>query len=218
MPIKNRPFFIPKSYKWQPDFYTEIFGNVNAVFTHPTRNITLYLEIRTLGHDYGEPLILCQTEEFRWPVGFIKFRKLGEALNALDRHMSNPDFGKSFKKPLILADTEHLLKFHKSEKTRKIPRRKSNGTKYVLTTEDKRILHAFGYRDNDFDQIEEAINRSTFTLDDSKVINAYDTIALLGKSHFLAGVARSAFHQSSGRVTEDGEHEVQFDSRILFKE
>ena len=45
MPIKNKPGFVPRSAKYQPDFYVELFGRVCAVYTHPTTNATIYLEV-----------------------------------------------------------------------------------------------------------------------------------------------------------------------------
>ena len=217
MAIKNRPFFIPKKFKYQPDFYTEFFGNVNAVFTHPTKNVTIYLEISADRKDSGDMIILYQAEDFRWCFDYYKYRSLMYALKTLETIMSNEDFGITLKRKPVLAKTDQMVKFVKPEKTTKISRHKANGTRYVLTTEDKAIIRSFGcYSEDSFNQIEEAINRSTFTLDGKEIINAYDAICILGKEEFLSGIARSAFHWTSSRNTADNKHTVGFNSSIIF--
>ena len=217
MAVKNKPFFIPKNFKYQPDFYTEFLGNVNAVFTHPIKKTTIYLEISANGKDSGDMVVLYQTKEFRWCFDYVKYHSLKDALKTLEAMMSNEDFGITLKREPVPAKTDQMLKFSKPKKIEKIIRRKANGTHYVLTTEDKAILRSFGHPDNDFNQIEEAINRSTFTLDEKEVVNAYDAIYILGKYNFLSGISRSAFHWTSSRESSDGKHSIHFDSRILFK-
>lgn len=93
--------------------------------------------------------------------------------------------------------------------------------KYTLTKEDKALLKRWGYPRQDQAQIEEAINRSTYKLEDSsgeKVITKDKAIEVLGKETFLSGISRSAFHFTCSRNPEDNPKiRVSFDSSILFK-
>ncbi len=216
MPIKNRPFFVPKDFEFQPDFYTEFFGNINAVFTHPVKDVTIYLEINARGNSNGKLLVLYQSD-CRRPLIYGEIDSLKEALNLVKIHLKDRTFGRDFKYPPVKGEYDRFLHFSKPEKQKKPLRRKANGTYYVLTSEDRNILRSMGYPESDFEQIEEAINRSTFTLDDKTVINAYEAIDILGKYTFLSGIGRSAFHWTSSRKTADGKHTMDFDSRILFK-
>ena len=218
MPIKNRPFFVPKDFEYQPDFYTEFFGNVNAVFTHPVKDVTIYLEVccDKWNGNRGKLQILYQSD-CRRPLDFREIDSLKEALEIVRLQMKNTTFGDGFKNPPVKAEYDRFLHFSKPEKTKKPLRRKTNGTYYILTTEDKNILRSLGYPKSDYGQIEEAVNRSTFTLDNKTVINAYEAIDILGKYTFLSGISRSAFHWTCSRETTDGKHTVGFDSTILFR-
>ena len=92
-----------------------------------------------------------------------------------------------------------------------------------LTNKDKEILRQFGDEEADFEQIERAIGKTTYTLQGNKngifverKITAKKAIELLGRKNFLSGISRSAFHWSAVRETDDG-REIYFDSSRLFR-
>lgn len=80
-----------------------------------------------------------------------------------------------------------------------------------------------GVGEDDFDQIEEATGKTTYTLYDeermtTKRIGIKAAIALLGIKDFLSGLSRSAFHWSASRTAETNPNQtVMFDSSRLFK-
>lgn len=85
-----------------------------------------------------------------------------------------------------------------------------------LTKEDKEMLKSFGFFEEDLDQIELATSsRYTKYELDNKNISRDEVISLLGREVYLSGIARSAFHWSALRTTEDGK-EIYFDSSNLF--
>lgn len=86
-----------------------------------------------------------------------------------------------------------------------------------LTKQDKKLLLSWGYTEQDFPQIEAAMNpnNTQYTFNDSP-INREQAIFLLGWEEYLSGIARSAFHWSAVREIEDGQ-EVCFDSSNLHK-
>ena len=93
-----------------------------------------------------------------------------------------------------------------------------------LTNKDKEILRQFGDEEADFEQIERAIGKTTYTLWSIKngknvgtKITAKKAIELLGREKFLSGISRSAFHWSAGQDTDDG-REICFNSSRLFRE
>nr|WP_325237735.1 hypothetical protein [uncultured Oscillibacter sp.] len=86
-----------------------------------------------------------------------------------------------------------------------------------LSKEDKELLHSWGFKDQDFGQIEEALraDKTSYELENCR-ISRKQAIEVLGMRKFLSGIARSAFHWSAARETSDGKV-VYFDSRKLFK-
>lgn len=101
-------------------------------------------------------------------------------------------------------------------------RRKGNGKRFTLNFNDKQFLKAYGYTESDFDQIERAANKSTYTFQDENgepqyAVNVHEAVELLGRETFLPGIARSAFHGTSSRVNPDTGQRVGFDSSILFR-
>lgn len=86
-----------------------------------------------------------------------------------------------------------------------------------LTNNDQAILIRWGYTRNDFSQIEHAMRNDTtiYTVDDVPIIRD-EAIRRLGRETWLSGIARSAFHATCVRETEDGES-VYFDSSKLFQ-
>lgn len=90
-----------------------------------------------------------------------------------------------------------------------------------LTPEDIKHLLNIGYLKSDIPQIEEAIHISTYTLIDSDDndlgrLSVEEAIEVLGRKSFIFGIARSAFHWSACRKTDDGKY-VYFNSSALFK-
>ena len=87
-----------------------------------------------------------------------------------------------------------------------------------LTKKDKDLLFSWGYTERDFPQIEEATRsaKTKYKLD-GKPIGRAEAICLLGRLTYLSGIARSAFHWSAIRETDDG-REILFDSSRLFKD
>lgn len=83
-----------------------------------------------------------------------------------------------------------------------------------LTTEDKKYLKTNGYLDKDMAQIEDAIGKTIYEINDIRV-SASEACEILGREKFLSGIGRSAFHWSAARDTGDGAT-VYFDSRRLF--
>lgn len=86
-----------------------------------------------------------------------------------------------------------------------------------LTKQDKTQLLNWGYTEQDFPQIEAAMNphNTQYTFNNNP-INREQALFLLGWEEYLSGIARSAFHWSAVRETEDGQ-EVYFDSSNLHK-
>ena len=89
---------------------------------------------------------------------------------------------------------------------------------HTLSPEDREDLMSMGHPESDLPQIEEAVNRSSYTLyrgDRCERITAAKAMETLGRHKFLAGIGRSAFHYTS--CQENDGASVQFDSNILFK-
>lgn len=86
-----------------------------------------------------------------------------------------------------------------------------------LGKEDKELLLSWGYSEQDFPQIEEALrtDKTTYDLDGNR-ISRKKAVELLGMRDFLSGLARSAFHCSSSSLTASGQ-ELGFNSRRLFE-
>lgn len=108
-----------------------------------------------------------------------------------------------------------------------------------LTNEDKKQLKENGYTENDFPQIERAMQKSITTYkvfnlktEKSEKISREQAIKILGRDVWLSGIARSAFHWDTSRdnmrgyfkpntadyvITQQPTHIVHFDSSKLFK-
>lgn len=86
-----------------------------------------------------------------------------------------------------------------------------------LTRKDKELLFSWGYTEQDFPQIEEATHstKTKYELDGNPIDRA-EVIRLLGRKAYLSGIARSAFHWSAMRETDDG-RTIGFDSSRLFR-
>ena len=89
-----------------------------------------------------------------------------------------------------------------------------------LSSEDKALLRQWGYPDEDFPQIELAMQaRYTKYKLENKAISRERALDLLGRRKYLSGIARSAFHYTAARTIGDDEESgvVFFDSSRLFK-
>lgn len=86
-----------------------------------------------------------------------------------------------------------------------------------LTENDKNYLRSLGNDDEDIQQIEEATQKryTQYTLNGAP-LSRESAIQLLGKEKYLSGIARSAFHVTARRVTDNGE-DIMFDSKKLFE-
>lgn len=84
-----------------------------------------------------------------------------------------------------------------------------------LTSEDKKLLTDWGFPEKDFNQIERAITKTTYEMNDKK-ISASEALDVLGRETYLSGIARSAFHWTSFRENYKGQG-VYFNSSKLFK-
>lgn len=84
-----------------------------------------------------------------------------------------------------------------------------------LTATDKQYLTLIGYGPKDFQQIEEAIHKTSYTNGQDEKISLSKSITILGQKEFLSAIARSAFHGSAYRETKTGT--VYFNSKNLFK-
>lgn len=87
--------------------------------------------------------------------------------------------------------------------------------KIKLTGSDKQYLVSIGHVESDFIQIEQAIGYITYTIN-GKRISRKKAIEKLGRNAWLSGVARSAFHWSGVRITDDGT-EIGFDASRFFR-
>lgn len=91
-----------------------------------------------------------------------------------------------------------------------------------LSKTDKEILLSLGDREEDFAQIEEAISKTKYTMNDDASenetkISAKKAREILGNESFLSGLSRSAFHFSAIRYNYETGKRVSFDSSALFK-
>lgn len=87
----------------------------------------------------------------------------------------------------------------------------------ALTVADKELLRSWDHPESDFQQIEQAMQKSKTTYKmDGKRITRDEAQTLLGRREWLSGIARSAFHFTAARKTADGKV-VLFDSSKLFK-
>ena len=85
-----------------------------------------------------------------------------------------------------------------------------------LNKEEKEILLKFGYKQEDFAQIEYAIGKTTYLFNGNEKISTKKAKELLGIEKFLSGISRSAFHYTSQRVTNNNDT-ISFDSSKIFK-
>ena len=112
----------------------------------------------------------------------------------------------------VVTDKEEFDRVLEREKLlQKMAESKSG--KY-LNTDDVKLLNDMGYKKDDFEQIQYAMLVSDIKLNGKKT-STKKTVEILGRKDFLSGIARSAFHGSSGRI--NGDNSVSFESYILFE-
>lgn len=92
-----------------------------------------------------------------------------------------------------------------------------------LTNSDKEWLLSAGYLQEDLPQIDEACEKTKYSLftegniDKEKKITRAKVISLLPRETFLSGIGRSAFHWSAAREIPDSDQRIYFDSSRLFR-
>ena len=84
-----------------------------------------------------------------------------------------------------------------------------------LTDSDKEYLKAWGYLEQDMKQIEEAMRKTVYKINQE---TDFRREGLLGREAYLSGLSRSAFHWSASRDIGDSGNTVSFDSSSLFQE
>lgn len=84
-----------------------------------------------------------------------------------------------------------------------------------LTQLDKEYLLKCGYREDELNQIEEALNFTIYELNGKRKISVKTARRILGDEMFLSGLSRSAFHWTA--IREKNGQEVYFDSSPLFE-
>ena len=92
-----------------------------------------------------------------------------------------------------------------------------------LTKNDKRLLNQWGCPCSYYPQIERAMNAciTIYKIETEKrtgKISRDEAIKVLGRERWLSGIARSAFHWSATRRSDDEKTIVYFDSSKLFRE
>ncbi len=227
MPIRNKPGFIPKSARHQPDYYIELFQHICAVYTHPTTNATLYMEVdaeRIWAYnnfmDAKGNLNIQYQSDCRYSIGH-SYKTLREAIEKMDKILDNPTFGENFNhKPVHTVHHHRYANVNLQQPTPKF-RRKGNGKRFRLTESHKAILKESGTREQNFPWLEEGANRGTFVLDETlpeaRAINAWEALELLGERTFLSGLDRATDHWTCDRETPDGKHTVSFNMSIIHK-
>lgn len=121
-------------------------------------------------------------------------------------------------KELKCFDSEFKHYIENLKKTLKKCGRK--GTNIELSENTKAYLVSIGYSEDDFKQIEDAMNQSTFAIflngevDRCKIVTPKEAKKLLGEEMFAGVVARSAFHFSASQVVPNtmGEYILDVDS------
>lgn len=77
---------------------------------------------------------------------------------------------------------------------------------FKLTEEDKKILLDIGNQTRHFRQIQSATNKGSIFLINQygeRKINYQKAIEILGRTAFLAGVSRAAFHRDCVKLIDD---------------
>lgn len=86
-----------------------------------------------------------------------------------------------------------------------------------LNRNEKALLLKWGHPKSDLPQIEKALQKSITNYKcNGTTISREEAIQILGKTVFLSGISRSAFHFTAMRQNNEGKS-VYFDSSRLFK-
>lgn len=73
-----------------------------------------------------------------------------------------------------------------------------------LTEKDKKLLLKWGYKEEDFKQIEDCMNNASFGVwktNKSRHVTNEKALWYCGGERFLSGISRAAFHASAMRET-----------------
>lgn len=84
-----------------------------------------------------------------------------------------------------------------------------------LSYDDIETLKEWGFLGDDIRQIDKAVTKTVYQLEDKKISHK-KAREILGDKEFLSGIARSAFHFDAVRKT-DKQELLLFDSSKLFK-
>lgn len=89
-----------------------------------------------------------------------------------------------------------------------------------LTKEDVEQLKAWGFREQDIPQLQEAANKTRYELIDvggGRTVGVRDVVKEIGRTNWLSGIARSAFHWTAVRFNDDKSTRIDFDSSKIFE-
>ena len=90
--------------------------------------------------------------------------------------------------------------------------------KFKLTKCQKDILLGWGYKEYEFNQIEECVNTGIITNEVThRRISWATAIKKIGDREFLSGIARASFHWTAMRNSDDDKQSVYFDFSNYFK-
>lgn len=235
--IKNKPNFVPAKYELQPEKYKQYFDQMAAVFRHPVngRNLLLVVKARVrYGQDpfdaKGNLEIQYQGEKSRHSLTLEEFTSLESAMKKVKAILDNPHYGDEYDdKPELVRKMNGSFYVNGvlAEKQAKAYKAKCKYfkpvTPFVLTDKDKETLRRWGERKEDIKSIEVCANESVYLIykiedgtgkysENIESITLEKTLELLSREVFLSGIARSCFHLSCVRETEDGKYGVIFES------
>ncbi|MFQ8761550.1 MAG: hypothetical protein ACLSAF_20935 [Intestinimonas sp.] len=151
--------------------------------------------------------------------GRAKLSDLGDRLAAHPKAKKNPHFRDRIRATACRAPgTIYFLRKRLlcPELCRGLNQKQEAEISMKITKEEKMYLERCGYGRKDFAQIQEATRRDKTTYEmDGAPITRDEAVTRLGRLDYLSGIARSAFHFTAMRITEDGKV-ILFDSSRLF--
>lgn len=86
-----------------------------------------------------------------------------------------------------------------------------------LSKKDKEYLKKCGYREKDMEQIEKAMTKTIYKINNRERITKEKASEMLGREAYLSGLSRSAFHRSSAMEISNSGNIVSFDSSRIFQ-
>jgi hypothetical protein len=91
----------------------------------------------------------------------------------------------------------------------------------TITREDSKYLHHIGHNTSEVKQIDECIPYTKFVLTEQgkkpRRITSSKAIEVLGRTEFLNGMSRCAFHVTTSRSSNDCRYRVEFDTAEYFE-